>query len=270
MKCSEVIQKLSELAPETLACDWDNPGLLVGRRDKSVSRILVALDVTEETVDYAVRAKADLIVSHHPLIFSGLKKINSDDVFGRRLLKLIRSDITVFAMHTNFDKASGGMGDLAAARLELSDCEVLEDAVTYTDAAGRIVQGGIGRIGTLPSPMRVEAFCQLVRERFDREHVTLFGRPDPACLISRIAVCPGSGKSGIGRAVDLGADLYLSGDIGHHDGLDAWEQGLPIVDAGHYGLEHIFVEAVETYLSDCTTADVEILTMTDAEPFRVL
>lgn len=270
MKCSEIIQKLSELAPEALACGWDNPGLLIGRRDKSVSRILVVLDVTEEAVDFAIRGRADMIVSHHPLIFGGMKKINSDDVFGRRILKLIRSDITVFAMHTNFDCAQGGMGDLAAQRLGLTECAVLADAVDYTDATGQLVHGGIGRIGNLPAPVNAEAFCRLVKERFDLEHVLLFGKQEQMGMISRVAVCPGSGKDYIQSAADQGADVYLSGDIGHHAGLDAWEQGMPVVDAGHFGLEHIFVQAVEEYLDGCTTADVEILTMTDAEPFHVL
>lgn len=162
------------------------------------------------------------------------------------------------------------MGDLAAARLGLASCRILADAVDYTDAAGKLCHGGIGRIGMLPAPMNAGEFCQYVKERFDLRHVTLFGRQSRMRMLSCVAVCPGSGKDYIQTAVDLGADIYLSGDIGHHAGLDAWEQGIPVVDAGHFGLEHIFTEAVENYLSDCVTADVELLTMEDMEPFHII
>ena len=269
MKCSEVIQKLTELAPEALACEWDNPGLLIGRGDRSVSRILIVLDVTEKAVDYAIRSRAEMIVSHHPMIFHGMKKINSDDVFGRRIMKLIRSDISVFAMHTNYDAAADGMGAQAGRRLGLLSCEALADAVSYRDCSGETVYGGIGCIGTLPAPLPIGEFCQLVKERFDLEQLLLFGGNDGR-MISRVALCPGSGKDYIGAALDRGADIYVSGDIGHHAGIDAWEQGLPVADAGHYGLEHIFTEVVERYLSDCVTADVELMTMADSEPFHVM
>ena len=126
MKCREIIEILNRLAPESMACDWDNPGLLVGRRDKEVKRVLVAVDADDAVVEESLRLGADMLLTHHPLIFSPLKKINDDDFIGRRILKLIQGDISYYAMHTNFDAAPGCMAELAAERLQLGETEVLE------------------------------------------------------------------------------------------------------------------------------------------------
>ena len=122
MRCSEIIERLRELAPETCACDWDNPGLLAGRHDKEVRRIYIALDATDTVVERAVAQKADMLITHHPLIFKAVKQVNDQNFITRRIIRLIQADISYFAMHTNFDSAPGCMADLAAARLGLMDC----------------------------------------------------------------------------------------------------------------------------------------------------
>ena len=126
MKCSEIIEKLQQLAPESCACDWDNPGLLAGRSDKEVRRIYIALDATDAVVEDAIQWGADMLITHHPLIFKAIKKVNDGDFITRRLVKLIQADISYYAMHTNFDAAPGCMADLAAERLGLSECEPLD------------------------------------------------------------------------------------------------------------------------------------------------
>ena len=107
MKCSEVIEILGKLAPESCACDWDNPGLLAGRSDKEVKKIYIALDATDQVVDAAIKAGADMLLTHHPLIFKAIKKVNDQNFITRRLVKLIQADISYYAMHTNFDAAPG-------------------------------------------------------------------------------------------------------------------------------------------------------------------
>ena len=102
MKCSEVIEILGKLAPESCACDWDNPGLLAGRSDKEVKKIYIALDATDQVVDAAIKAGADMLLTHHPLIFKAIKKVNDQNFITRRLVKLIQADISYYAMHTNF------------------------------------------------------------------------------------------------------------------------------------------------------------------------
>lgn len=110
MKCSEVIEVLGRLAPESCACDWDNPGLLAGRSDKEVKKIYIALDATDQVVEAAIKGGADMLLTHHPLIFKAIKKVNDQNFITRRLVKLIQADISYYAMHTNFDAAPGCMG----------------------------------------------------------------------------------------------------------------------------------------------------------------
>ena len=117
MLCRELIEKLEELAPRSLACDWDNPGFLAGRGDKKIKKVLVALDATDRVVEQAVLEHADLLLTHHPLIFRALKQVNDTDFISRRIVTLLQADISYFAMHTNFDAAPGCMADLAAKRL---------------------------------------------------------------------------------------------------------------------------------------------------------
>lgn len=121
MKCYEVIEKLESLSPTVFAEAWDNIGLLAGRRDKEVRTVFIALDATDDVIEEAVRLRADLLLTHHPLIFKKLGSVSTDDFIGRRICELIRNDISYYAMHTNFDGAPGGMADLAAERLGLKD-----------------------------------------------------------------------------------------------------------------------------------------------------
>lgn len=137
MKCSEWMEKLEKLAPKSLACEWDNPGLLAGRAEKEVKKVLIALDATDDVVDLAVKEQVDLLITHHPLIFHSMKKVNDQDFIGRRLIKLIQADISMYAMHTNFDIAPGCMADLAAEKLGLVECGPLETMkVTDEGAVG--------------------------------------------------------------------------------------------------------------------------------------
>ena len=109
MRCRELLKRLEELAPAEYACDWDNPGFLAGRADKEIHKVFVALDATDEAVDQAIEEKADLLLTHHPLIFKALKKVNDEDFVSRRILRMIQADLCYVAMHTNFDCAPEGM-----------------------------------------------------------------------------------------------------------------------------------------------------------------
>ena len=146
MKCQEIIEVIESRFSRDYACDWDNVGLLAGRKNREVRKVYIALDATEREIDTAVRYQADFLLTHHPLIFSGMKKISEDDFIGRRLIKLLEHRISCYAMHTNFDVM--GMADAAADLLKLHHCQVLE--VTYED---EVSKEGIGRIGRLPHEM---------------------------------------------------------------------------------------------------------------------
>lgn len=260
MICKEVIQLLEAQSPLSYACEWDNVGLLAGREEKEVQRIYVALDATDEVIDAAIEAKADMLLTHHPLIFKGLKRVVAEDFIGRRLIRLIQNDVAYYAMHTNYDVK--GMAALSAAMLGLKDAKVL-DVTTVVD--GR--EEGIGRIGLLEGSIRLEALAKQVQEKFSIDKIKVFGNPQE--LVQVAAISPGSGKSEIGNAINKGAQVLITGDIDHHEGLDAVAQGLSIIDAGHYGLEQIFVQHMKEYLEEKTNG-IGVITQKQTFPFWII
>lgn len=265
MQCNEIIRQLDKLAPEEYACDWDNPGLLAGRGDKTVDKVLVALDATDEVVEQAIAEQVDLLLTHHPLIFKPLRKVNDQDFISRRIVNLIQADISYYAMHTNFDAAPGCMADLAAQQLGLTAEAPLE--VTGESEGGAF---GIGKIGTLSQPVSLTQLGELVKERFGLPFVTIYGLEQARGPINRIAVSPGSGGSMIGFAEAAGVQALITGDISHHEGIDAVANGLAVLDAGHYGLEYIFIDFMRNYLQEQYGDSMTILTAAPAFPALVL
>lgn len=259
MRCDRLIQYLEQLAPLSMACSWDNSGFLAGRSQKEVKKILIALDATDEVIDQAIEEQVDFLLTHHPLIFQPLKKINDQDFISRRILRLLQADISYYAMHTSFDAAPGGMADLAAERLGLLETEVLEVTGTL-DSDGQEAQAyGIGKVGQLSRPVSLRELADLVKRAFGLPCVAVYGMDPAEREVSKVAVCPGSGKSVIGHALQSGAQVLVTGDIGHHDGIDAAANGLAIIDAGHYGLEHRFIEFMASYLRQAGDGELEIL-----------
>ncbi len=254
MKCGEWIGKFNELAPESYACGWDNPGLLAGRTDKEIRKVLIALDADDGIVDLAVKENVDLLLTHHPLIFKPVRRINDQDFVGRRLLKLIGNDICYYAMHTNFDAAPGCMADLAAGRLHLLEGRPLE-VMGESDGAAY----GIGKAGILLEAVTLQELAEQVKREFQIPFVSVYGAEQVKGLVRRAAVCPGSGKGMAEAARQAGAQVLITGDIGHHDGIDAAADGVAVIDAGHYGLEHIFVEFMASYCGRKVDPRAEIL-----------
>lgn len=248
MKCSEIIRALETLAPQRLACEWDNVGLLAGFRDKEVRRVLIALDAADEVVDRGAELGADLLITHHPLIFRPLKAVSDDDFIARRILKLIDAGINYYAMHTNYDAAPGGMAEKNAERLGLISRKVLEP-VGSMEVSGVLSEYGIGMTGLLPYPMTFEELARLIKERFHLPYLTVFGREAVAEPLTRAAIVPGSGKGYIALAQNAGVQVLITGDIGHHEGIDAAANHLAVIDAGHYGLEHVFIDDIADYLN---------------------
>ncbi len=240
MRLEQIIEKLEEHSPVSYAESWDNCGLLVGKKNTEVNCVYIALDATADVIRRAAENDAQLILTHHPLIFGGLKKVSSDDFVGKRVLKLASRNICLYAMHTNFDIM--GMADAAADTLGLKQREVL--SITFEDD---ISKEGFGRFGRLPKLMTLDECALYVKERFHAESVRVFG--DGELEIERAAILPGSGSSMIQDAIKAGAEVMITGDISHHNGIDAWEQGLAVIDAGHYGLEQIFVPYMAEFLS---------------------
>lgn len=260
MKCKEIMDCLEEVSPKSFAEDWDNVGLICGREEKEVKKIYLAVDATKEMIDAAIEAGADMILTHHPLIFQAVKKIQGNHFIGERILTLAEHQICYYAMHTNFDVM--GMADAVADELDLQGRQVL--SVTYEDD---ISMEGIGRIGTLPTSMTLQECAQYVKKTCCVEHVKVFGDPEEVIIMA--AVCPGSGKGYIDEAIRAGADVYITGDVDHHAGIDAIAQGLSIIDAGHYGLEKVFVPYMAEYLHR-KLPEIELILAPEKYPFWII
>jgi len=259
------MEHFERLAPEACACEWDNPGLLVGWEDKEIQKVLIALDATDEVIELAVRENVQLVLTHHPLIFKPLKRINDQNFISRRVLELVRHQICCFAMHTNFDAAPGCMADLAAQRLGM-----ISEAPLEVTGEMDSVPTGIGKIGTLPQKMSVEQVAELVKERFELPFVTVYGTEQVKVPVSRVAISPGAGSSMIRPAIEQGVQVLITGDIGHHEGIDAAARHMAIIDAGHYGVEHIFIAFMKEYLEKLPGDRLEVLTAPPAFPAKVI
>lgn len=260
MECKKVIEILEKQSPKSYACDWDNVGLLVGREDKEIQKIYIALDATDEAIEEAIANGADMLLTHHPMIFKGMKRVTQEDFIGRRIIRLIQNDMVDYAMHTNFDVM--GMADLAADYLGISDTRVLE--ITSVSETG---EEGIGRYGSLKKEMTVRECCEEVKQAFSLENVKVFG--DLERKVKTAAISPGSGRSVISNALQAGVDVLITGDIDHHEGIDAVAQKLTVIDAGHYGVEHIFIPYMEQYLKR-EAKELEIAVQPLTFPFQII
>lgn len=247
MKLKEIEKLLDELSPRSYALNWDNPGLLVGREDKDVRKIFIALDADEKAVEEAARIKADLIITHHPIIFHSIKNVTDQTPLGSKIIKLIMDDISVFSMHTNFD-IMGGMSTLAADRLGLEEQCVMEETINGE---------GIGRVGILRDAPEVKDVANRTLEAFDLKNVIIYG--DLCKKVNKVAISPGSGRSMLDAAVKMGADCFITGDFGHHEGLDAIESGIAVIDASHAGIERIFIPFISEYLKEKLPDEVDVI-----------
>lgn len=258
--CGEIIEELEKKYPLNMAESWDNPGLQAGSRRVGVEKVYIALDATDQVIGKARNVGADLLLTHHPLLFAPIKKVNTDDFTGRRIVNLIQSGISCYAMHTNYDVVT--MGALAGEMLGLRQAEVME--VTYEDGERK---EGFGRTGELPEEMTLLECGEHVKKTFGLETVKIFGSLQQK--VTRAAVLPGSGKSMVKAALNTGAQVLITGDFGHHDGIDAVMQGLAVIDAGHYGIEHIFIPQMAAYMKE-KFPELEIFTEEIENPFTVI
>lgn len=260
MKVADFLHRVEEEIPKNLALDWDNVGLLVGDENARVSKVYLALDATDEVIDHAIEAGADLLLTHHPLIFSGMKQVVRQDFVGRRVMKMIEHGMSYGALHTNFDVQV--MGEIAGRQLGLSHMDVLD--VTVED---KEVKKGIGCVADAISPISLYDLANKCKSRFDISSVKVFG--DGQTQLNRIAISPGAGKGEVEVALNAGAQVLITGDIDHHTGIDAVARGLNIIDAGHYGIEHIFTAYMEAWIKK-NFADLQVFTEPAGEPFWVI
>lgn len=245
MILEDIINFLEIRFPKEQKEEWDNVGLMTGDNTREINKVLVCLDVTSDTVTEAKDFGADLIISHHPLIFSPVKNVVEDNGIGSTLIQLIKNNISVYSMHTNFDKADGGMNDLLAEKLGLVNVRKYTDA-ELVGSDGKVVDN-IGRVGSLELPMTLDDFADFVKASLDCRAMKIFGDGEES--VRKVALCTGSGGSMMTAAYNSGADVYLTADLGHHHAQEASETGLNLIDAGHFETENIICDFLYDLLS---------------------
>ena len=232
MTVRQLYKTLDEYIPSSLSCDWDNDGLMCcpdGERE--VRKILVSLDVTKETVDEAIRGEYDLIISHHPFIFKGLRAIDGENFIAEKAIELIKNNISVFSFHTRLDALEGGVNDMLARALGLKNIRSIGNR-----------EGTIGRIGSLGSAVSPEEFAARVRDSLSCPAVLLSSSGKE---VREIAVVGGEGADEIKSAIACGADTLVSGRLGYHNMVDAGELGINLIEAGHFYTEFPICQAIK-------------------------
>lgn len=230
---NDIIDLMEELAPKNLAESWDNVGLMLGRGSKPVKNILLALDITPEVAEQAIKLKADLIITHHPAIFTKLGSVTDSQWQQELLLTLAEHGIAVYSAHTNLDCAAGGVNDVLASRLKLQDTDILDDA------------NGLGRIGVVKETTLAD-FAEFVKKALKADYLAV---GDAGKRVRRVAVCGGAGSDLIKLALAKGADTFVTGDVKYHSAQEAVFSGLNIIDAGHQPTELPVLEKLADRLS---------------------
>lgn len=228
---------IEEIAPINLAESWDNVGLIIGNPDNYIQKVMVCLDVTAKVIEDAITKGVNLIISHHPFIFEGLKEINPKQPQGKAIYDIIQNNINIYAAHTNLDSAPEGVNSQLAELLELRDVKTLD--YPLKDFKTKLEGCGFGRIGVLAYPKKIEEFISFVKERLDEECVRVIGWKDKS--VEKVAVFCGSYDSSILDEVIEKTDILISGDIKYHAAMEIIEKGFCAIDAGHYGTEKIMV-----------------------------
>lgn len=228
---SDILQYIETIAPPYMKEDWDNVGLLCGRKDREVHKILVALDPFRSVIQEAIEEKADLIVTHHPLIFRDqMKAVNEDTETGRNLLTLIEHGIAAINAHTNLDLAPGGINDVLAAALGLEHIEVITPE--GADEAGRPY--GLLRSGTVEE-QTLEHFLAAVKKNLKCDGLRYVDAGKP---VRKVAVGGGSCADGMFEAAAAGCDTFVTADVKYNQFRTAYELGLNLIDAGHFHTEN--------------------------------
>lgn len=230
MTVHDALQVLERLAPVSMKYDWDNVGLLCGRSGQEVHRILVALDPFEDVCREAAETGADLIVTHHPLIFQAPRSVTDDDSVGRCILFLAAHGISAVNAHTNLDCASGGVNDTLAHILGLRDVEILNP--TGTDSQGRPY--GLLRSGTVEETP-LAAFLERVKVRLGAPGLRYV---DAARPVRRVAVGGGACAGELREVYDAGCDTFVTADVKYNQFWDARDLGVNLIDAGHFYTEN--------------------------------
>ncbi|MBO4562016.1 MAG: Nif3-like dinuclear metal center hexameric protein [Clostridia bacterium] len=252
MKLEDLIDVMESIAPKELALDYDNPGLIVGREDKEIKRVLVALDCTSEAVDEAVRENCDLVLTHHPLLFNAVKSIRPEDPLTGPVYKLIRNGIAMFAAHTNLDSAEGGVNTELCRRLGIMN-------------ERPVPPENLCRVGELAEETSFSEFAAKVAKELE----TSVRAAGPEKPVRRVMVCGGSGGSEYPLAAACGADVLVTGECKHNQAIEAVFAGVNVIVAGHFETERVVLRPLIGMLRE-RTEGVEYILSKQETPLRTV
>jgi len=243
MTVKDITQAFEVVAPRELADNWDNVGLLAGDFEQDVKKVFLCLDVTSEVISEAIEFNADLIIAHHPLIMSPLTRVIEQDVVGRIIRSLTKNDISVYVAHTNFDLCDGGLNDILAEKLELTNIRPFTSAECL-DELGKPM-ASFGRVSNC-SATTLGEFVKFVEKKLNVSAIRFVG--DENKKIEKVATVSGAGGDMLYAAFRAGVDVFVAADIKHHVAQMATELGVAVVDAGHFETEVLMCEFVEEFL----------------------
>jgi dinuclear metal center YbgI/SA1388 family protein len=263
LKVKDVHNILEERAPSRYMESYDNVGLMVGDMEQEVSSVLVALDCTLDVIQEAREKSCSLIFCHHPLIFQKPSSITTDKLLGRKIIELISSGISVYSSHTNLDSVQGGLNDILMGLIGVKETRVLE-------ALEGEVNSGIGRIASLDEPVRLSELVDRVKGSLGISFARYSG--DDEKVVSKIAAITGSGQSFFSAAVKEGADCIITGDTTYHHVSDLREEGIAVIDAGHFGTEwpalKVFSKWLENSISEMGFGNSVVLAESNSCPYK--
>ncbi len=273
IRVADITAVVEDIVPVELQESWDNSGLIIGFEDRQVKKLLLCLEMDEDVADEASRIGAQMVITHHPLIFGGISSICDSEPTGRTIMKLLADGISVYSCHTPFDKVKGGNNDAIAEMLGLEKVRNLRgDTVASADKmAERKDEADIGRTGKLSEPMTCRQVLDIVSGQLgmSMRQLRFVGNMDRE--VETIGICTGAGADMMDMAVKAaGCQLFITGDVKYHEAREADQKGICIIDAGHYGTERFFASTMKNMLQK-ELKDVEIVVSeVTQEPFRML
>ncbi len=272
---SDLVDIMEQLAPSDLAEEWDNCGLQVGSLQWPVKKIWVALDPLLPIIKAAVDHDVDMVITHHPLVFQPLKRIDLETIVGQVIGAAVKGNTAIYAAHTNLDSAFEGINDALAEKIGLEDLIPLVPAKLpfgTGDADASMSKQGLGRVGRLNPAVTVDQLALRIKKEIGTHQVRVAG--DPQIVVDRAAVCSGSGAGLMDAFLMSDAQVYISGDLKYHDARTVEAAGRAMIDVGHFHSEHIMIEPLVSRLQKAIgvlngAAQVEACQM-EQDPFRLI
>ena len=249
---ADVISAMERIAPLSLAEAWDNSGLQIGRLDRTVSKVVVALDPTKAVVEFACAQSADMLITHHPLIFKPLKSINTQTPVGKLIRMALDHDLAVYSAHTNLDAVHDGVNDILARAIGLKQIAV-PNAVGNDKGAEFV----FCRKGILEPEMTLLQAAGMIKSVLKLDHIKVAGNPE--MRVRQVLTCCGSGSAMMGLFLGSGAQVFISGDLKYHDARDAESIGAGLIDIGHFASEHLMLTGLAEILDkELANADFDV------------